>query len=55
MRTDLLVNNFVKTAFDKKKLEIFEPNFRRNSIHVDDVISAFLFEMKNFSKLKSSI
>ena len=55
MRTDLLVNNFVKTAFDKKKLEIFEPNFRRNFIHVDDVISAFLFGMKNFSKLKNQV
>ena len=45
----------MKTAFDKKKLEIFEPNFRRNFIHVDDVISAFLFGMKNFSKLKNQV
>ena len=33
MRTDLIVNNFVETAIKKQKLEIFEPNFRRNFIH----------------------
>ena len=30
MRTDLLVNFLVKEAVEKKKLNIFEPNFRRN-------------------------
>ncbi len=55
MRTDLLVNNFVKQAFDKKHLEIFEPNFRRNYIHVQDVTDAFIFAIKNFSRLKNNI
>jgi nucleoside-diphosphate-sugar epimerase len=55
MRTDLLVNNFTYTAFNTKKLEIFEPNFRRNYIHINDIIRAFIFAIENFNKLKSNI
>ncbi len=55
MRTDLLVNNFVKTAVDKKKLSIFEPHFRRNYVHIKDVIGSFIFAIKNFNKLKNNI
>jgi nucleoside-diphosphate-sugar epimerase len=52
MRTDLLVNNFVEKAVKKKKLNLFEPYFRRNYIHISDVVSAFVFAIKNFNKLK---
>lgn len=52
MRTDLLVNFMTKEAVNKKKLIIFEPHFRRNFIHIDDVVDAFTFAIKNFSKLK---
>ena len=55
MRTDLLVNNFVEKAVYNNKLEIFEPNFRRNFIHIRDVVSAFLFAINNFSKLKNNV
>ena len=55
MRTDVLVNNFVLTAVKKKKLELFEPKFRRNYIHVRDVVRAILFSIKNFKKMKSNI
>ena len=55
MRTDLLVNNFVYTALKKKKLTLFEPHFRRNYIHIDDVVEAIIFSLKNFNKLKSNI
>ncbi len=54
MRSDLLVNNFVKTALDQKKLEIFEPHFRRNYIHINDIVDAFVFSINNFEKLKSN-
>ena len=37
MRTDLLVNNFVFKAVRDKKLLIYEPHFRRNFIHINDV------------------
>ena len=55
MRTDLLVNFFVYQAFYKKKLVLFEENFRRNYIHINDIVSAFLFSIENFNKLKSNI
>ncbi len=55
MRTDLIVNNFVETAVNKGKLEIFEPNFRRNFIHIKDVVNAFLFAIKNFAKIKNNV
>ena len=55
MRTDLLVNNFVYRAVKFKKLKIFEPHFRRNYIHVDDVVDGILYSIKNFKKLKSEI
>ena len=52
MRTDLMVNNFVENAVKNKKLSIFEPKFRRNFIHIRDVVSAFVFAIKNFDNLK---
>ena len=55
MRTDLLVNNFVEKAVRTKKLEIFEPNFRRNFIHIRDVVSAMIFAINNFKKVKNNI
>jgi len=55
MRTDLLVNNFVEKAVRTEKLHIFEPNFRRNFIHVRDVVSAMVFAIKNFNKIKNNI
>ena len=55
MRSDLLVNNFVYTAIKKKKLTLFEPHFRRNFIHVRDVVNAILFTMKNFNRLKDNV
>jgi len=55
MRSDLLVNNFVETAIKQGKLKIFEPNFRRNYIHIDDIMDAFIFSIKNFNKLKNNV
>ena len=55
MRSDLLVNNFVNTTIKKKKLILFEPHFRRNFIHVRDVVNAIIFTIKNFNKLKNNV
>jgi nucleoside-diphosphate-sugar epimerase len=55
MRSDLLVNNFVYTTIKKKKLTLFEPHFRRNFIHVRDVVNAIIFTMKNFNKLNNDV
>ena len=55
MRTDLLLNNLVLLALQNKKLDIFEPHFRRNFIHVRDVADGIVFAIKNFNKLKNNI
>ena len=55
MRSDLLVNNFVYNTVKNKKLTIFEPHFRRNFIHIRDVVRAIIFTMKNFNRLKNNV
>jgi nucleoside-diphosphate-sugar epimerase len=55
MRTDLIVNNFVLKGIKNKKLELFEPHFRRNFIHIKDVVNAIIFSIKNFNKIKNNI
>ena len=55
MRSDLLVNNFVQRAINKKHIDIFEPHFRRNFIHVKDVVKGIIFTIKNFNKLRSNV
>ena len=55
MRTDLIVNNFVEKAVKTKKLDIFEPKFRRNFIHIKDIVKAFIFAIENFKKLKNNV
>tara|TARA_Y100000590_G_scaffold283539_1_gene318994 strand:+ start:26801 stop:27736 length:936 start_codon:yes stop_codon:yes gene_type:complete len=55
MRSDLLVNNFVFRSIKDNKLEIFEPHFRRNFIHIRDVVAGIIYSIKNFNHLKSNI
>ena len=55
MRTDLLVNNFVYNSLKNKKLTIYEPHFRRNYIHIDDVVNGIIYAIKNFNKLKHNV
>lgn len=55
MRTDLLVNYMVYESVKKNKLEIFEAHFRRNFIHVRDVVDSMVFAINNFSFLKNNI
>lgn len=42
-RTDLLVNNLVKTAVEDGNISVFDGQFRRNYIHIQDICSAFVF------------
>ncbi len=55
MRSDLLVNNFVQRAVNKNYIDIFEPKFRRNFIHIKDVVKGIIFSINNFNKLKSNV
>lgn len=51
MRLDLLVNDFVYRAVSDRALVLFEAHFRRNYVHVRDVVRAFLFVIDNFENM----
>ena len=52
MRMDLLVNDFTYRAFNDSFIVLFEEHFRRNYIHIKDVIKAFLFGIDNYEKMQ---
>lgn len=53
MRTDLLVNDFVYRALIDRTAVLFEPHFKRNYIHVRDVVRAFMHGMDHFETMKN--
>tara|TARA_B110000037_G_C17023043_1_gene466131 strand:+ start:83 stop:1018 length:936 start_codon:yes stop_codon:yes gene_type:complete len=55
MRSDLLVNNFVQRAVNENFIDVFEPKFRRNFIHIKDVVKGIVFAINNFDRLKSNV
>ena len=55
MRIDLLVNDFTYRAFHDSALIIFEGHFKRNFIHIRDVVRAFIHAIDNFDKMRSNI
>jgi nucleoside-diphosphate-sugar epimerase len=52
MRLDLLVNDFVYRALHDRAVLIFEGHFKRNYIHIRDVVRAFQHGMANFDQMK---
>ncbi|OGN60025.1 MAG: hypothetical protein A3F40_01620 [Chlamydiae bacterium RIFCSPHIGHO2_12_FULL_27_8] len=52
MRLDLLVNDFTYRAIHDNFLILFEEHFKRNYIHIKDVVNTFIFGIKNFEKMK---
>lgn len=52
MRTDLLVNDFVYKSVTDGYLVLFESNFKRNYIHVQDIARTFLFIIQNYESCK---
>ncbi|MBI2900390.1 MAG: NAD(P)-dependent oxidoreductase [Planctomycetes bacterium] len=52
MRLDLLVNDFVYRAVRDRFLVLYEPHFKRNFVHIDDVAEAFLFGLEHFDGMK---
>lgn len=52
MRLDLLVNDFTYRAVYDRFVILFESHFKRNYIHVRDVVKAFLHAIDNFEKMK---
>lgn len=52
MRLDLLVNDFVYRAVHDRAVVIFEGHFKRNYIHIRDVVRAFTHAMANFETMQ---
>ncbi|CAN7312435.1 NAD-dependent epimerase/dehydratase family protein [Caulobacter sp. LjRoot300] len=52
MRIDLLVNDFTYRAVNDRAVLIFEGHFKRNYIHIRDVVKAFVHAMDNFEAMK---
>lgn len=53
MRTDLLVNNFVLRARQDKLLVLYECEFMRNYVHLQDVCHAFRYVINNWEECKN--
>jgi nucleoside-diphosphate-sugar epimerase len=51
MRLDLLVNDMTWRAVTDRTVVIFEGHFRRNFIHIRDVVKAFVHGIDNFDKM----
>ena len=52
MRMDLLVNDFVYRAYNDRFVVLFESHFKRNYIHIRDVVNAFFYGLDNYGKMK---
>jgi nucleoside-diphosphate-sugar epimerase len=52
MRLDLLVNDFTFRAVTDRFVVLFEAHFKRNYIHVRDVVRAFIHAIDNFDQMK---
>lgn len=55
LRLDLMPNDFVFNALKNKYLVVYDKTFKRTFIHVRDIISAYLFGIANFDKMKNEV
>lgn len=55
MRLDLLVNNFVYRAISDGFVVVFEGHFKRNYIHILDVVQAFNLALKDEERFQGEI
>jgi nucleoside-diphosphate-sugar epimerase len=55
MRFDLLVNDFARKLFFDSYLVVYESDFMRTFIHVEDIASSFIYALKNVEKFKSNV
>tara|TARA_R110000823_G_scaffold176075_1_gene308646 strand:- start:399 stop:809 length:411 start_codon:yes stop_codon:yes gene_type:complete len=52
MRTDLLVNNFVLKTLRERIMVLYECEFMRNYVHIQDVCRAFSYVINNWEDCK---
>ncbi len=53
MRLDLLVNDFTYRAVTDGFLVIYEKDFKRNYVHIDDVAACFCYCLEHFDAMKN--
>ena len=53
MRTDLLVNSFVLKTLRERILVLYECEFMRNYVHLQDVCRAFIHTIENWEDCKN--
>ena len=53
MRTDLLVNNFVLKTLRERILVLYECEFMRNYVHIQDICRAFSYVINNWKDCKN--
>ncbi len=54
-RVDLLVNSLVGEAVFNNEIKVFDPQFKRNFIHVNDVVRAILFSLDNWDLMRGEV
>lgn len=55
MRFDLLVNDFARKLFFDSYLVVYESDFMRTFIHVEDIASSFIYALNNIEKFKANV
>ncbi len=55
MRLDLMVNDFAYKAVNEGAVILFDSFAKRTFIHVDDTVSAYLFVLENFDRMKGQV
>ncbi len=55
MRLDLMVNDFCYRAVHDKALVLFEGDFRRNFLHVQDAAACFCFAIEHIGQMKGQV
>lgn len=55
LRLDLLVNDFVYQVLTSKYLIVYEKDFKRTFVHVEDIVRAYLFALENFEEMRGEV
>ncbi len=55
MRLDLLVNDFVYRAYKDGFVVLYQADAKRNYIHIQDVVRAFIHSLNNWDLMKNNI
>lgn len=55
MRTDLLVNDFVRRAIYERYIVLFEAGTKRTFLHLHDAVAGYLLALEQASKMKNNI